>query len=104
MSEHPNLAGTIESVTAQASVMCTQCLIDAVTEESAELGVKVGHLLASSSMRGRGKHWEAWYEQAFTEVMTSVLVISVFTAELSTSREVAWRDINPPLEVQISLN
>jgi hypothetical protein len=31
-------------------------------------------------------------------------VISVFTAELTVSREVAWRDINPPPEVQISLN
>ncbi len=106
MSEHPNanLAETIEPVMAAASVMCTQCLIDAVTEESGELGAKVGHLLAASSMRHRGKHWQAWYHQAFAEVISSVLVIAVFTAELSTSREVAWRDTQPPPEVQISLN
>ena len=99
-----NLGTTVESVMAEASVMCTQCLINAVSEESSGLGAKVGHLLAASSMRHRGRHWEAWYQQAFTEVMSSLLVIAVFSAELSTSRGVAWKDINPPPEVQISLN
>jgi hypothetical protein len=98
------LAETMESVAAQAAVMCTQCLIDAVNEESAELGAKVGHLVVASAMRGRGRNWEAWYGQAFAEVMASVLVIALFTAELAKCREVAWTDTGQPPAVQISMN
>ena len=99
------LAATMESVAAQAAVMCTQCLIDAVNEESAELGAKVGHLVVASAMRHRGRNWEAWYHQAFAEVMTSVLVIALFSAELAKCREVAWTGTGPSATaVQISLN
>jgi hypothetical protein len=99
------LGQTMESVAAQAAVMCTQCLIDAVNEESAELSAKVGHLVVASAMRQRGRNWEAWYCQAFAEVMASVLVIALFTAELSKCREVAWTGTNPPATaVQISMN
>ena len=98
------LAQTMESVAAQAAVMCTQCLIDAVNEESAGLGAKVGHLAVASAMRGRGRNWEAWYCQALTEVIASVLVIALFTAELSKCREVAWTGTDSPPEVRVSLN
>ena len=55
-------------------------------------------------MRGRGRNWEAWYCQALTEVIASVLVIALFTAELAKCREVAWTGTDMPPAVQISLN
>jgi hypothetical protein len=99
-----NLALVIDSAAVEAAQMCTQCLIDAVTEESDALPDKVNDLADASLQRGSVRDGEARYDEAFKEVMSAVLVIAVFTAELSNHRAVAWKDTDEAAPVVISFN
>jgi len=98
------LARTIDAIAVEASTMCTQCLIDYVTEESGELQDKVNDLADASLERDSGPDGDARYHQAFADVMSTVAIIAVFTAELSNHRDVAWRDTGPASTLIISPN
>jgi hypothetical protein len=99
-----HLAQIIEELQAEAALMCTQCLIDYVHEESDALTGKLSDLAVASAERGSRRDGEARYAKAFTEVMNTVLMVTVFTAELSNHRAVDWKDTDLPSTVIISLN
>ena len=99
-----NLALILDTIAAEAAKMCTQCLIDYVSEESDSLNEKVCGLADASALRNSRRDGEAQYDTALGELINTVLVIAVFTAELSNNRAVAWKDTDQDNTVQVSLN
>lgn len=84
--------------------MCTQGLMDYVAKKADSLSDKLADLERASMARGSARDGEMRYMQAFTEVMDTVLVLAMFTAELTTNRAVGWKDTDQISPVGVSLN
>jgi hypothetical protein len=91
-----DLARMIREVQEQSAGLCAQCLHDAIATEAESLDGLTGRLEAAFCARGSAPGSEAAYAEAFTDVMSSLVLISALTTELGK---------RPALQVpELSLN
>jgi hypothetical protein len=99
-----NLLEMIREIRVDAATSCTQCLIDFTAVLSDELNEKITELSTAMALRGSVRDGETKYADAFNEVMSAVLTLATYTAELNNHRGVAWRDTDAILIFEISPN
>jgi hypothetical protein len=79
-----SLARTIREAQEQAAPLCAQCLYDAIGTEAESLGGLVDRLEAATVLRGTALGSDGEYNAAFSEVMSSLVLIAVLTMELAS--------------------
>jgi hypothetical protein len=80
------MAATVEvlkTLQNDAAGLCPQCLSDCIADNAAILGDLIEIANTKAAIRQDSAEAEQLYQEAFQQVMTSVLVIAVFTGELS---------------------
>jgi hypothetical protein len=87
-----DLVTFIESVLAAAGGSCTQCLIDDLGNESAELADSIARLQTAHLMRDILPAGEEELTDAFGEFLARVTKMAMFTAELMHRPGVGWTD------------
>jgi hypothetical protein len=80
------MAATVEvlkNLQSQAAELCPQCLSDFIADYAALLDDLIQVTDTMASVREYSAENELVYQAAFQQMMTAVLVIAVFTGELS---------------------
>jgi hypothetical protein len=80
------MAATVEvlkTLQSQAAELCPQCLSDHIADNAVLLGDLIEITDTMSKIREYSPENEQVYQAAFQELMASVLLIAVFTGELS---------------------
>jgi hypothetical protein len=74
--------GVLRTLQKEAAGLCPECLREHVADNSAVLGDLIEIADNMAAIRQTSPDNEELYQRAFREVMTAVMVIAVFTAEL----------------------
>jgi hypothetical protein len=77
------LSEIIETVQAQASVLCAQCLRDEITVRAEGFAEVAARLDQAERARNSAPDGEERYAEVFTEAFEALAVIAVFTVELT---------------------
>lgn len=85
-----SLSEDIRELQAQASLLCTQCLRDEIAVRAEALDELVVRLLEATAACDGSPHGDEEYLRVFAEVMSTVLVLATFTAELAKRPADSW--------------